>query len=655
MTARQFHAPADKLTVTQSGVLTTTGTTLQLVPGDGGRLPSIGASALRSAFYLHSGISAGDPVEVVRVTAVSGDTCTVQRAQLGTTAAQHPDGALWELRFHAAHLGELQDAFDAAAGHTHSGEVGQGGPLRLQVGQALGLDPTAASQLSQQASGPVQLTASAAVGNGQIRLQTAPNQAVRLTDGTNGILQADGGNLILQSSDGQNRLTLFPSPSPSALLQTTLRLTDGTNGVLKADNGALILQSSDGVNRLTLPTNGVAFLSGMLQLSNGTHGIIQNTTGNLILRTPDGIDRLSIPSGGAATFAGTLTLTGGGLAQSSLVLNPTGDAAQIQLKDNVTNIHKYLRVSSGRLEVVNTANTSVLWRLDDSGNVWVLNTLTVGQTTGGSYRLNVLGGQIFTDTALLAQPAANTNTNYIIRLAHDGAGGETYYLAQRLNDAKSIGYALVNAAFTGGWVLAMPGNSGSLVCNQIGGGGSRWEVTTAGTLIQYGNLWVGSASAAWVTERLSVQQSDSASWAQAVLSPRLGLLLGVGDSTSGNLLYFYRNDGWQTLVGSITHNGTNTGYNTSSDERLKRAFRPTRYGLEALRQLRVHDFEWRATGRADTGLVAQEVHAVYPAAVWVPDDPALPWGLDYGRLTPLCIAAIQELAARVEALEARAA
>ena len=54
-------------------------------------------------------------------------------------------------------------------------------------------------------------------------------------------------------------------------------------------------------------------------------------------------------------------------------------------------------------------------------------------------------------------------------------------------------------------------------------------------------------------------------------------------------------------------------------------------------------------------MLAQDVAKVYPEAVHAGgDDPQLePWMIDYGRLTPLLIRAVQELTAKVAALEGK--
>jgi hypothetical protein len=90
---------------------------------------------------------------------------------------------------------------------------------------------------------------------------------------------------------------------------------------------------------------------------------------------------------------------------------------------------------------------------------------------------------------------------------------------------------------------------------------------------------------------------------------------------------------------------------------LKTNVAESRFGLEELMRLKVRDYAWKSDGRQDHGLIAQEVAEIYPAAVFEGgDDPAMePWGIDYGRLTPLLVRTIQQQQAQIEVLEARLA
>jgi len=117
-------------------------------------------------------------------------------------------------------------------------------------------------------------------------------------------------------------------------------------------------------------------------------------------------------------------------------------------------------------------------------------------------------------------------------------------------------------------------------------------------------------------------------------------------------LEFERNGG---AVGSITLTNTNTAYNTSSDRRLKENITDTISGLEQLMQISVHDFNFISDPKKarEQGFIAQELYKIYPEAVTPGgDDPKKkPWGIDYGRLTPLLLKAIQEQQKEIDALK----
>lgn len=111
-----------------------------------------------------------------------------------------------------------------------------------------------------------------------------------------------------------------------------------------------------------------------------------------------------------------------------------------------------------------------------------------------------------------------------------------------------------------------------------------------------------------------------------------------------------------TATGSITLNGTaNVSYNTSSDVRLKENIVPTHLGLSAVNNIKVYDYNFKADADKTqlTGFLAQELYKVYPTAVRVGgDDPTKdPWSVDYGKLTPLLVKAIQEQQLQIEALK----
>ena len=122
----------------------------------------------------------------------------------------------------------------------------------------------------------------------------------------------------------------------------------------------------------------------------------------------------------------------------------------------------------------------------------------------------------------------------------------------------------------------------------------------------------------------------------------------INDST-GIYDRFYRAS---SIVGSITTNGTNTAYNTSSDVRLKENIADADDAGSKIDAIQVRKYDWKADSlHQDYGMVAQELLEVAPDAVHQPEDPEEMMGVDYSKLVPMLIKEIQSLRARVADLE----
>jgi ABC-type transport system substrate-binding protein len=111
-------------------------------------------------------------------------------------------------------------------------------------------------------------------------------------------------------------------------------------------------------------------------------------------------------------------------------------------------------------------------------------------------------------------------------------------------------------------------------------------------------------------------------------------------------------------VGTISVTGSATAYNTSSDYRLKENVTADWDATTRLKQLNPVRFNFIA--EPDTtvdGFLAHEVQDIVPEAISgtkdeVDDDGnAVMQGIDQSKLVPLLVKTIQELEARVAALE----
>ena len=104
-------------------------------------------------------------------------------------------------------------------------------------------------------------------------------------------------------------------------------------------------------------------------------------------------------------------------------------------------------------------------------------------------------------------------------------------------------------------------------------------------------------------------------------------------------------------VGFIQCSSSATTYSTSSDYRLKENIRPLENGLERLNQLNPVKFDWKKTGISSEGFIAHEVDEIFGDAVSGKKDGKAMQGMDYGRITPLLVKAIQEQQEQIDALQ----
>jgi hypothetical protein len=97
------------------------------------------------------------------------------------------------------------------------------------------------------------------------------------------------------------------------------------------------------------------------------------------------------------------------------------------------------------------------------------------------------------------------------------------------------------------------------------------------------------------------------------------------------------------FVGTITNNGSNASYNTSSDIRLKKNIKPIIGALETISKLKASNFDYIINDYNTDGFVAQEIIKVLPYTTYKPENPEEMWSVDYSKLTPILTAGIQEL------------
>ena len=108
-----------------------------------------------------------------------------------------------------------------------------------------------------------------------------------------------------------------------------------------------------------------------------------------------------------------------------------------------------------------------------------------------------------------------------------------------------------------------------------------------------------------------------------------------------------------TVVGSIAVTGADTTYNTTSDIRLKTDIEPIEDSTEKLMSMKPVKHKWKADQDADSvhGFIAQEMMEVVPEAVNGNPEGEEMMSMDYGRITPIIVGALQDAHNKIKELE----
>ncbi len=266
--------------------------------------------------------------------------------------------------------------------------------------------------------------------------------------------------------------------------------------------------------------------------------------------------------------------------------------------------------STGAYPVVIATNNTARLTVDSSGNVGI----GVTPSAWTIKAVQVVNGSIY---------GAGNETGFYGN-AFYGSSGWTYIAA-----AGASGY-LQNAG-THQWFTAAAGAANAAITD---------FATAKMTLDASGNLLVGKTSTA------ATAGGGVAYLGRLDASRDTGNAATFNHTTAGN------------LVGWIAITSTATTYNSASDYRLKESVSPLNGGLARVNALKPSIYKWKSNGSDGEGFLAHELAEVVPSAVTgekdaVNEDGSIKaQGVDLSKVVPILVAAIKELTARVEALEA---
>ena len=485
------------------------------------------------------------------------------------------------------------------------------------------------------------------------------------------------GQLRLESTitDGTYTYTLPSATGTLALtsaLSGYLPLTGGTlTGALNANiNGSTFGSASAGSYPLTIQTNiseqSIKFIGKndnnniqFFDSAGTTYQAVVGTIGSsfIIGTGTSGTTRLTIASTGAATFSSSVTakgdlfIWGGNAAQAGqITANSAGGGLYIAASGTNQNIRL---VPSGTGITQATTQLDVLGALSGtsatfSGNVGI-------GTTSPSYPLQVrrAGGAGSLGISIDGVGSTDRTVQYFAiqdSASGVGAGHAFYYrpassttdtLGLLLNEDGNIGIGTTSPTTKltvyGGYANFTDGTANVYV-------GSDGSNGLFGTINNYDQRFITNN-----TERMritsggdvcinSTSGSNGAIFNITKASGSITTITG-GTTAAQNHIVFANPNG---NVGSIQVSGSATAYNTSSDYRLKTDYKDFS-GLDLVSKIKTYDYEWKADKSRSYGVIAHELQSVINYAVTGVKDGKEMQGVDYSKIVPVLIKAIQEL------------
>ena len=455
-------------------------------------------------------------------------------------------------------------------------------------------------------------------------------------------------------------ITILPNDAQKIYLvrNTTTQsvvFTQGSGGNVTIAAGTTAIISSDGGGAGAAVVNiSNSFSFGAVSITGGTinNTVIGGTTpaaGNFTtvdatalevttLRAKDGTAAGSIAdSTGVVTLASSVLTTtdiNGGTIDGAVIGGSFPAAGNFTTVDATT-----LEVTTLRAKDGTSAGTIA----DSTGVVTLASSvLTTTDINGGTIDGTVIGGSV---RAAISGTTGSFNSTLSVAAA-SGAG-----IVNILPDASTYSSQLRLHTNNGGSVYQQVRNdSGVLTVGTRDANPIYIETNSTQRMVfhQSGEVTIGTSATGYgINNGVSINAPTGVT--------RIGIGHPSG-SVSGETYMGYSFNG--STIGTISQNGT-TGvlYNTTSDYRLKENVQPMTGALAKVSKLNPVTYTWKADGRPGQGFIAHELQAVAPDAVSGEKDAVdangAPkyQGVDASMLVATLVKAIQELTARVAALE----
>ena len=259
--------------------------------------------------------------------------------------------------------------------------------------------------------------------------------------------------------------------------------------------------------------------------------------------------------------------------------------------------------------------------------------------------------------------SGDTTGALVFKTNDTGSGGTE---AMRIDTSQNVGIGTASPSYP----LDIRGTSGGGFGVSLFGGTTITTAQGTNTNVDMNFVTKGSGLYTFTqgaTERMRIDSSgylrigdvsytDARITASENLTSNNGITVKNTVTQTGSQWFMAFRNSANATAGTIAHTGTTTvAYNTSSDIRLKENIADAPKALPIVENINVRSYDWKEDKRhIDFGFVAQELHTHFPEAVFVGDNEEELinekgiWQVEYGRLTPILLKAIQELKALVD-------
>ena len=547
---------------------------------------------------------------------------------------------------------------------------------------------TGSKSFTTNTAAPAMVVTNNSTDNGILLQNTSTGNALRINNGALSI-----GDLIRAGKDGN--VTFIVNQNGNTTAASFIKSGGTSSQFLKADGSvdsstyALTSQLHDAVTIGT--ANGLSLSGQVLSLalaSPTTRGALTSEDYNYFFDKVQGngnqnyipkytlsgsnkvIGNSQIYDNGTNVGIGTTT------PDSQLVVNGASNS-RINMRAGDTR-YGTLYVDSGLFAVGSTisiplilaTNDTEKMRITSGGNVGIgtatpysatnYNFLTIDGTNGSGYvsRVNSVNSFLFYSNA----SGSTLSEQRALPLLFETNGSEKMRLTT--NGELLIGRT---SSYGAGWLVNVEGNIYATADIRADYGVSSPQITVSQNNGMYGlgtnivgfktndvermritsggDVLVGTTTAITSSGNTSVGATFGKSYNWLAITD--SNYVQRSNNTDGAVLTFLRG---ATNVGNISITSSATSYNTSSDYRLKEDLKPIN-GLDLVSQINVYDYKWKYNETRAYGVLAHELQEVIPQAVNGEKDAEEMQSVDYSKLVPILVQAIQELKAEIEILK----